>query len=184
MERTGGTNTVSHCAIPAHGFLPSTRFLIASFKPLVMKWSQSTFSPSYVAITKPALYFGMARGRGCTNPYSIIVRATSPNSRFCPPCIRYALLPREYSPKYSNMIWLEGHSTDRNPPACSPVSACTAPSVISDRSMVVAACSGSACGGALAMHRSPSNLFSVNHCLAYSESAMGHVSSSWMSWSV
>ena len=123
-------------------------------------------------------------GRGCTNPYSIIARATSPNNRFCPPCIRYALLLREYSRKYSNKIWLEGHSTDRNPPTCSHVSACTAPSVISDRSMVAVAFSGSACGGASAIHRSPSNPFSVSHCLASSENAMEPVSSSRVCWSV
>ena len=171
MGRIGGTNTVNQCAIPAHGFLSSTMFPIASFKHLVMKWSQSTLSPSYATITKVALYFGMIGGRGCTHPYSIIVRATSPNSRFCPPCIRYALLLREYS----NRIWLEGHSTDCNPPAFSPVRACSAPSVISDRSIVVVACFGSSCDCASAMRRNSSSPCSVSHSFASSESASSPV---------
>ena len=129
-------------------------------------------------MTKPALYFGMAGGQGYTNLYSNSTRATSLNSRSFPPCICYALLLREYSPKYSNKFSLDRHSTDCSPPACNLMRTWIAPSVISDRSIVVAACSGSSCGGASAMRRNPSRPLSVNHCLALSESAMGPASSS------
>ena len=178
MVRMGGTSTVSHCAIFAHHFLPPTRSSIASFRPSVMKDSQSTFNPSYTAMTKSFLYFGMAGGRGCTNPYSSNTRATSLNNRSFPPCVRYALLLREYSPKFSSKISLVGHSTDCSPPACSHVRACTAPSIISDRSIVVAACFGSSCGGVSAICRNPSKPLSASHCLASSKSAMEPVSSS------
>ena len=70
MARTGGTNNVSHCAIPVQDFFPSATDSMEDFKHSVMIVTQSTFSPSYVAMTNLALYFGMARGRECTNPYS------------------------------------------------------------------------------------------------------------------
>ena len=178
MVRTGGTSTVNDCAPPAHGFLPSTRSLIASFRPSVIKDTQFTFNPSYAAMTKLALYFGMAGGQGCTNSYSSNTRATSLNSKSFPPYVRYALLLREYSPKFSSKISLVGHSTDCSPPACSHVRACTAPSIISDRSIVVAACFGSSCGGVSAICRNPSKPLSASHCLASSKSAMEPVSSS------
>ena len=178
IVRTGGANNVSHCATPVHGFLPPARSPIASFRPSVMKATQSTFYPSYTAMTKPTLYFGMAGGRGCTNPYSNSTRATSLNSRSFPPCVRYTLLMREYSPKYSNRISLDGLSTDCSPLACNPVRASIAPSVILDRSIVATAYSGSSCGGVSAIRRNPSKPLSVNHCLASSESAMGPTSSS------
>ena len=110
--RTEGTNNVNHYATPVQDFCPSTRDSIATFKHSVMIATQSTFSPSYAAMTNPALYFGMAGGRGCTNPYSNSTRATSRNRRSFPRCVRYALLLREYSPKYSNKISLHGLSID------------------------------------------------------------------------
>ena len=178
MVRTGGTSTVSHCATPAHGFLPPARSPIASFRPSVMKNTQSTFNPSYAAMKKLTLYFGMPGGQGCTNPFSSSTRATTLNSRSFYPCVWYALLLREYSPKYSNRILLDAHSTDWSPPACNPVRASIAPSVILDRSIVATAYSGSSCGGVSAIRRHPSKPLSVNHCLASSESAMGPTSSS------
>ena len=108
MVRMGGTNNVSHYAMPVHDFFPSTRDSMASFKHSVMIATQSTFSPSYMAMTNPALYFGMDGGWGCTNPYSHSTRATSWNRRSSPPCVRYALLLREYSLKYSINISVDG----------------------------------------------------------------------------
>ena len=112
MVRMGGTNNVSHCVMPVHDFFPSARDSMASLKHSVLIATQSTFNPSYAAMTNPALYFGKAGGRGCTNPYSNSTRATSRNRRSSPPCVRYALLLREYSPKYSNKISLHGLSID------------------------------------------------------------------------
>ena len=129
-------------------------------------------------MTNPALYFGMVGGRGCTNLYPSNTRATSLNNRSFPPCVWYALLLREYTPKYSNRISLDWHSTDCSPPACNPVRVCTAPSMILDRSIVATACSGSSCGGASAIRRNPSKPLSVSHYLASSKSTMGPVSSS------
>ena len=95
------------------------------------------------------------------------------------PSVLYALLPRlprEYSPKYSVNISVEGFSMDRSPPTDNPMRAWIVPSVISG-----ATCSGSSCGGASAIRRNPSRPFLLNHLCVAVESAMRHVSSSSMS---
>ena len=86
------------------------RYSMTSFKHSVMIATQSTFSPSYTAMTNPTLYFGMAGARGCTNLRQ--QRVTSQNRRSSPPCVRYALLLREYSSKYTIKISVDGLSTD------------------------------------------------------------------------
>ena len=104
---------------------------------------ESTLWPSYATMTKLALYFGMVGGRECTNPYSNRTRATSRNRGSSPPCVLYALLPREYYLKYSVNISVQGFSMDRSPLDGNPMRAWIVPSVISSRSIVGATFYGS-----------------------------------------
>ena len=175
MASTGGTNNVSHCANSVHACFPSTRDAMTDRKQSAMIAVQSTLRHSYTAMTKPALYFGITGGRECTNTYSKRIRTTSRNRGSSPPSVLYALLPREYSPKYSVNISMEGFSMDRRPLAW------IVPSVISSRSIVGATFSGSSCGGALAISRNPSRQFLLNHSHVVVESSMEPVSSSSLS---
>ena len=65
---TGGASRVSHCATACHIFRPSFPLTdsMAAHRPSAINTGQSTFTPSYVAITKPALFCGMHGGLGYT----------------------------------------------------------------------------------------------------------------------